>query len=154
MKKLFFTLPALLILLMTSCGPKMHNPLIGKWKFENMAAAKINVTSNGDSSAMGQAGDSLAKGMTTMANALTGVGTAFATGFMKGSIYEFKDNGIVSVSILFGTDDSKYILTPDNKTLTMTKDGKDEVYTVTKVDDKQLVLTTSDGMEETFSRQN
>jgi hypothetical protein len=81
--------------------------------------------------------------METMTNAMGGLGEAMANSFLKGSTYKFKDDGGVEVSILFGSQKGKYTLSPDNKDLKITLEGKEEAYTVVSVTDKELVLKGS-----------
>lgn len=161
MKKLLSIVAVMSLLVLASCGGKPANPLVGKWKFVEMKMAQIDISSEVDKqtdgmndTALGGAIDTVTKGLETMTNAMTNLGTSLAGAFMKGSIYEFKNDGTVSVKILFGTQDGTYSLTPDNKTLTMNSDGKgDQVFTVTKVDDKALEITTKDNVTWSFTRE-
>lgn len=161
MKKLLSIVAVMSLLVLASCGGKPANPLVGKWKFVDMKMAQIDISSEVhkqtdgmNDTALGGAIDTVTKGLETMTNAMTNLGTSLAGAFMKGSIYEFKNNGTVSVKILFGSQDGSYSLTPDNKTLTMNTDGKgDQVFTVTKVDDKSLEITTKDNVTWSFTRE-
>lgn len=157
MKKLIVAFTVATAVLLSACGEKMSNPLIGKWKLKDIAIAKIDISSemNTQADTLGITGvdtamKEMTKGMETMANAMTGMGEALANSFLKGSTYEFKDDGSVEVSILFGSQKGKYTLTPDNKSLKTTIDGKDESYDVTTVNEKELVLTTPTGETWTF----
>lgn len=161
MKKLLSIVAVMSLLVLASCGGKPANPLVGKWKFVDMKMAQIDISSEVNKqtdgmsdTALGGAIDTVTKGLETMTNAMTNLGTSLAGAFMKGSIYEFKNDGTVSVKILFGSQDGSYSLTPDNKTLTMNTDGKgDQVFTVTKVDDKALEITTKDNVTWSFTRE-
>lgn len=157
MKKVMYALTLATVVFLSSCGEKMSNPVIGKWKLVDIGLPKVDVSSemntNIDSAGItgvDTAMKEMTKGMETMANAMTGVGEAMANAFLKGSTYEFKDNGTVEVSILFGTQKGTYAITPDNKDLKVTLDGKEQAYTVTTATEKQLVLTTSTGETWTF----
>ncbi|HTL82978.1 MAG TPA: hypothetical protein VL651_14795, partial [Bacteroidia bacterium] len=145
MKKVFLAF-SVITLFILSCGPKLNTPLIGTWKLDDIKAAQIEVTPT-DSGALGGAVDSLAQGMATVANAFSGLATGMASAFLKGTTYEFKSNGTLSHSLILGSEDGKFSVTPDNKSVTMTLDGKDEVYAVKQVDDKQLILTDKDNMD-------
>lgn len=148
MKKIAYVLSLAVVILITSCGgEKLNNPLIGKWKLVNIDIAQLDISSemNTNVDSLGVTGvdtamKAMAKGMETMTNAMGGLGEAMANSFLKGSTYNFKDDGGVEVSILFGTQKGKYALTPDNKDLKITLEGKEEAYTVTSVTDKELVL--------------
>jgi hypothetical protein len=153
MKKMFFGLAAI-VLLLSSCREKLSNPIIGKWKVVNIGMPKMDIASevntNIDSAGItgvDTAVKAMAEGVETMTNALSDLGGAMANTFMKGSTYEFKDDGTMSVFILFGSTDGKYSLTPDNKSLKMTMDGKEESYTVTSVNETQLIITKDGGGE-------
>lgn len=158
MKKIAYLLSLAVVIFITSCGgEKMNNPLIGKWKLVNIDIAKIDISSemNTNVDTLGVTGvdtamKEMTKGMETMANTMGGLGEAMANSFLKGSTYNFKDDGAVEVSILFGTQKGKYTLTPDNKDLKISMDGKDEAYTVTSVNEKELVLKASTGETWTF----
>jgi hypothetical protein len=157
MKKVLLAF-SVITLFMLSCGPKVDSPLIGKWKLDDISAAKITVAGSGDTSALGTMGDTLAQGLADMANAFTSLGSGLADAFLKGSIYEFKSNGTVTQSILFSDTDGKFKISDDKKSVTLTMpdaNGKDsdEVYTITSVDDSKLVLTTKENMNWTFSKQ-
>lgn len=148
MKKIAYVLSLAVVILITSCGgEKLNNPLIGKWKLVNIDIAQLDISSemNTNVDSLGVTGvdtamKAMAKGMETMTNAMGGLGEAMANSFLKGSTYNFKDDGGVEVSILFGTQKGKYALTPDNKDLKITLEGKEEAYTVASVTDKELVL--------------
>jgi hypothetical protein len=161
MKKLISVLSLATIVLLTACGgKKMESPIIGKWKLADISLPKVEMTAALDSAAaamdstgvkgMDTAMKAMTKGMDDMANAMSGVGAAMANAFLKGSVYEFKDDGSVEVSILFGTQNGKYTLSPDNKDLKVTLDGKDQAYKVASVNEKELVLTTDSGEQWKF----
>jgi len=162
MKKLAYVLSLAVVIFITSCGgEKMNNPLIGKWKLTNIDIAKLDISSevNTQVDSLGVTGvdtamKEMAKGMETMANTMGGLGEAMANSFLKGSTYNFKDDGGVEVSILFGTQKGKYTLTPDNKDLKITLEGKEEAYTVTSVNEKELKLQTATGETWTFEPKN
>ena len=162
MKKLPYVLSLAVVIFITSCGgEKMNNPLIGKWKLTNIDIAKLDISSevNTQVDSLGVTGvdtamKEMAKGMETMANTMGGLGEAMANSFLKGSTYNFKDDGGVEVSILFGTQKGKYTLTPDNKDLKITLEGKEEAYTVTSVNEKELKLQTATGETWTFEPKN
>jgi hypothetical protein len=160
MKKLISVLSLATIVFLASCGgKKMESPIIGKWKLADISLPKVEMTAALDSAAAGMdstvkgmdtAMKAMSKGMEDMANAMSGVGSAMANAFLKGSIYEFKDDGSVEVSILFGTQNGKYTLSPDNKDLKVTLDGKDQAYKIASVNEKELVLTTDAGEQWKF----
>jgi hypothetical protein len=162
MKKLAYVLSLAVVVLITSCGgEKMNNPLIGKWKLTNIDIAKLDISSemNTNVDSLGVTGvdtamKAMTKGMETMANTMGGLGEAMANSFLKGSTYKFKDDGSVDVSILFGTQKGKYTLTPDNKDLKITIEGKEESYTVTSVNEKELILKAATGETWTFEPKN
>lgn len=157
MKKLIFALTTVTVVLLSSCGEKVSNPLIGKWKLADISLPKVDLTSevNTQVDTMGVTGvdtavKAMAKGMEEMTNAMTGMGDALANAFLKGSTYNFKDDGNVEVSILFGSQKGTYTVTPDNKEVTTKIDGKEEKYTITSVNETTLVLTSATGETWTF----
>ena len=162
MKKIAYVLSLAVVIFITSCGgEKVNNPLIGKWKLTNIDIAKVDISSemNTQVDSLGVTGvdtamKAMAKGMETMTNAMGGLGEAMANSFLKGSTYKFKDDGGVEVSILFGTQKGKYTLSPDNKDLKIVMDGKEESYTVTSVNEKELLLKAASGETWTFEPNN
>lgn len=162
MKKLAYVLSLAVVIFITSCGgEKLNNPLIGKWKLTNIDIAQLDISSemNTQVDSLGVTGvdtamKAMAKGMETMTNAMGGLGEAMANSFLKGSIYKFKDDGSVDVSILFGTQKGKYTLTPDNKDLKVVIEGKEVSYTVISVNEKELILKAATGETWTFEPKN
>ncbi|HEU4716789.1 MAG TPA: hypothetical protein VFU15_03105 [Bacteroidia bacterium] len=160
MKNVIGVFAASLLLILSSCGGKPANPLVGKWKFEKMEMAKTDMTSNMrksmdtmmKDSGMADAMDTMAKSMNEMGNAMGDLGAGLASAFMTGSTYEFENDGTLEISVLFTTSKGKYTLSSDNKSLTMTSDGKDQQFTVTKCDDQNLDLTTADNMVWHFTK--
>jgi hypothetical protein len=158
MKKTITALSVIIVLILTSCGgEKMNNPLIGKWKLKDINLPKVDITSevNTQADTMGITGvdtaiKTMAKGMESMTNAMSGMGEALANSFLKGSTYEFKDDGTLKVSILFGSQKGKYTISADNKDLKTTVEGKEQSYKVTTVNEKELILTTETGEAWTF----
>ncbi|MCD6066993.1 MAG: hypothetical protein K0S33_1819 [Bacteroidetes bacterium] len=157
MKKVMYALTIATVVFLSSCGDKMSSPVIGKWKLVDIGLPKVDISSemNTNIDSAGVTGvdtamKEMTKGMETMANAMTDVGSAMANAFLKGSTYEFKDNGKVEVSILFGTQNGTFTISPDNKDLKVTLDGKEQAYTVTSATEKALVLTTPAGETWTF----
>ncbi len=150
------------MLVITSCGgEKLSNPLIGKWKLSKIDIAKVDISSemNTKADTLGVTGvdtamKTMVKGMETMTNAMTGVGEAFANSFLKGSVYTFKDDGTLEVSILFGSQKGKYTLSADNKDLKTSVDGKEENFKVASVNQTELILTASSGESWIFASNN
>ena len=153
MKKVLFSLTVVVALVVASCGgKKIESPIVGKWKLAKIDLPSIDLSSNVNTS-MDSAGvtgvdtavKAMTKGMEDMTNAMTGVGEALGNAFLTGSIYDFKDNGKVEVTILFATQKGEYTVSPDNKTVETTIDGKKESYTVTSVSDTEMKLTAASG---------
>jgi hypothetical protein len=163
MKKAFYLMALVCVVLISSCTDKVSNPLIGKWKLVKMDLPKLDIASemkagmdsvNMDSTGMAGAMDTMAKGLETMTNAMSDMGEALANSFLKGSVYNFKDDGTLTVSILFGAQEGKYTLSPDNKTLKTTLDGKEEEYAVTSINEKELLLTAKSAEIWQFERKD
>jgi hypothetical protein len=163
MKKASYLVALVCIVLISSCGNKVSSPILGKWKLVKMELPKIDIAGQinaatdslgKDSLGMTSAMDTMAKGLETMTNAMTDMGEALANSFLKGSVYNFKDDGTLSVSILFGSQEGTYTLSPDNKTLKTKLDGKEEEYTVTSVNEKELLLTAKSAEVWQFERKD
>lgn len=162
MKKATYLLALVCIVLISSCGNKATSPVSGKWKLVKMDLPKMDIAEqmtsavdsvNADSTATAMT-DTLAKGLETMTNAMADMGEALANSFLKGSVYNFKDDGKLTVSIMFGEQEGTYSISPDNKTLKTTIDGKEEEYTVTSATDKELLLTAKSGEVWQFERKD
>ena len=152
MKKVICLLAVVCIALVSSCKDTVSSPVVGKWKLVKMDLPKLDISSEVTKSMdtlkmdsvninMNGAVDSMAKGLETMTNAMSDMGEALANSFLKGSVYNFKDDGKLSVSILFGSQEGTWTISPDNKTLKTVLEGKEEEYAVTSVTEKELLLT-------------
>src|SRR6185369_70093 len=100
MKKVLLSLTVVVALVVASCGgKKVESPIVGKWKLTNIDIAPVDLTSNLNTNidsagvtGVDTAVKAMTKGVEDMTNAMTGMGEALANSFLKGSIYNFKDN--------------------------------------------------------------
>ena len=153
MKKALLSLTVVAALIITSCGgKKVESPIVGKWRLAKIDLPSVdlssNVNTNIDSAGVtgvDTAVKAMTKGMEDMTNAMTGMGEALGNAFLTGSTYEFKDNGKVEVTVLFATQTGDFTVTPDNKTVETTIEGKKETYAITSVSDSEMKLTAASG---------
>ena len=157
MKKIISAITLVALISLASCSGKKSNALVGKWKVMNIELPKVDLTSN-TSTNLDSAGikgvdtavKAMSQGVEQMANAFSSLGEGFANGFMKGSTYDFKNDGSLSISLLLGSQEGSYTVSADSKSVTMKMDGKDEEYSITSINDKSLVLTSTKGDVWTF----
>lgn len=160
MKKVLLSLTVVVALVVASCGgKKVESPIVGKWKLTNIDIAPVDLTSNVDTNidsagitGVDTAVKAMTKGVEDMTNAMTGMGEALANSFLKGSIYNFKDNGTVEVTVLFATQKGDFTVSPDNKTVETTIEGKKESFTIESVNDTELKLVKSTGEMWVFAK--
>lgn len=160
MKHLLKITAAVLLISIASCGgKKINSPIVGKWKLVKMEIPKVDLTSelNTNVDSLGITGvdtaiKTMAEGMEKLTNVMSGMGEAMVNGFLKGSIYTFEDNGEVKVSQFLMTQKGKYSLSNNDTEVLVTMEGKDILYTVKSIDDKQMVLKSSVGEEWIFEK--
>ncbi len=153
MKKVLLSLTVVVALVVASCGgKKVESPIVGKWKLTKIDLPSVDLRSNVDTNidsagvtGVDTAVKAMTKGVEDMTNAMTGIGEAFGNAFLTGSIYNFKDNGKVEVTVLFATQKGEFTVSPDNKVVETIIDGKTESYDITSVTDSEMKLTAKSG---------
>ena len=153
MKKTLFICTSFALFLITSCGHKPGDMLVGKWQATDIKIDDSFLNKQLKDQ-MGDMGASLPQQqMDSIMNAAKAEAQKSATDGAKTTSMEFKSDGTTTFNTASDSGSGKFTMSDDSKTITIDDGSRKMSCSVISMTDKQLVIDMDSMMTITMTKQ-